>query len=483
MVKSLALSPPTAASDAASTDARLDVLIVGSGTSGATLAARLTEGGLRVAMLEAGKFHTRDTFPHKQVDAPSQLFWSGGIELNTDADIGLLRPKCVGGGSVVNQALLDRFDDEALDAWRKASGVPFFTRDEMARHYERVERDLALQVLPEKVRNRNADIFTKGLEAQGHGWKPLRRAERDCRHEDDNDCILCLDGCRLDSKQSMPVTFLKQAIDRGLVLFPETEATHVVETRRRAHVLARDAAGRPVKLSAPRVVLASGAIGNSKLLLRSGAKKALPAVGEGFYCHPQVMVMGLYDEPVDAHRGAFQTVASDEPAFRRQGFKLENVFAPPTSIAMLLPGYGREHAALMERYRHMACIEVAIRDTIPGSISLGEKDSAVVKKPVTGEDAARVERGLAAIRGIFAATGAKDVVVGRPTIGLHLMGGCAIGVDRRASVVGPDFRLHGHARLYAADSSIFPNAPGINPALTIMALATRAAQTILEEKA
>jgi choline dehydrogenase-like flavoprotein len=66
-------------------------------------------------------------------------------------------------------------------------------------------------------------------------------------------------------------------------------------------------------------------------------------------------------------------------------------------------------------------------------------------------------------------------------IGLHLMGGCRIGSDVRQSVVNEHFQVHGMKNLYIADSSVFPNAPGINPMLSIMALAHRASQSLLAE--
>jgi choline dehydrogenase-like flavoprotein len=59
------------------------------------------------------------------------------------------------------------------------------------------------------------------------------------------------------------------------------------------------------------------------------------------------------------------------------------------------------------------------------------------------------------------------------SFGLHLMGGCTMGIDPKTSVVSPEFNVHGMKNLYICDSSIFPNAPGINPSLTIMALANK----------
>ena len=111
-----------------SPDNHYDAVIVGAGVSGSFIAGELTRAGMRCVCLEAGRSFTRDTYPRKEIDGNALLYWGGGIELNTDASIGFLRPKVVGGGSIVNQALLDRFDDVAFDAWRDESGVDFLTR-------------------------------------------------------------------------------------------------------------------------------------------------------------------------------------------------------------------------------------------------------------------------------------------------------------------------------------------------------------------
>lgn len=195
------------------------------------------------------------------------------------------------------------------------------------------------------------------------------------------------------------------------------------------------------------------------------------------------MNFGIFDHEVDAHVGPLQNYKSDDPGFRRQGFKLENVFAGPASIAMLLPGFGRAHLDLMKQITHLGCIEVCIRDQHPGRISLSRKGALVIDKTLDAEDRRRVAAGKTAIRNILTAMGATRIVEGQVGLGLHLMGGLRIGVDPQRSVIGPDFRLHGSQRLYAADSSAFHNAPGINPALTIAAVTLRAADQIVREAA
>jgi choline dehydrogenase-like flavoprotein len=458
-----------------------DAVIVGAGVSGSFIADALTQAGMRCALLEAGRFFNRRTYPRTEIDANSQLYWGAGIELNTDATIGLLRPKVVGGGSIVNQALLDRFDDSAFDAWRETAKVGFLTRADLDPWYDKAAAQISIRTVPEEYRNGNAEIFRRGFAYNGYRCAPLERAQADCHFEDGNCCIECLAGCRIDSKQSTPVTVLKRALASGLDLVPEFEAQAVRADSDTASVTGRSQQGEAVTYRGRRLVLAAGAIGNSKLLLASGFAGRLPALGHNFYTHPQYMNLGVYDEPINAHRGPLQSYKSADPTFRRGGFKLENVFAPPVALAMLVPGFGRAHQQRMKQVTHFACIEVAVRDTNPGRIRLGRGGHLRIEKRLNEEDRRRRDRGRDAIRNIFLATGAKEIIEGNVAIGLHLMGGCNMGVDPARSVVSPEFRLHGCANIYAADSSIFPNAPGINPSFTIMALSLMGAARILED--
>ncbi len=458
-----------------------DTIIIGAGISGPFIAHELCLAGADCLMIEAGKQYSRQTYPRNDLDGTSQLYWAGGLELSADARIAFLRPKVVGGGSVVNQALVDRFDKDAFDSWRAASGVDFFDEAAMQPWYEKAEAEIAIQTIPNDFRNRNADIFELGFQRLGYQLAPLRRAQKDCRYEEGNCCIECLNGCCIGSKQSTPETVLKQALALGLDLRSETEALTIEASAEAIRVICKTTDGGTVTYHGRRLVLASGAVGNSRLLLASGFDKRLPALGHNFFCHPQYMNFGIYDQPVMSHLGAFQAFKSDDAGFRRGGFKLENVYAGPAAIALLVTGFGSRHHRAMERLSHFACIEVCTRDTEPGRIKVDRKGGTTLVKRQNQEDLERYRRGLAVIDAIFEATGAREIIHGHMGIGLHLMGGCNMGTDPLRSVVNPDFRLHGFKNIYCADSSIFPNAPGINPSLTIMALSKKAAAHILKE--
>lgn len=455
-----------------------DCVIVGSGTSGGVIAYYLTAGGMRCLLLEAGDAYDAQTFPDNELDGSARLFWGGGLELSATAEMAFLRARCLGGTSVVNQCLLDRFDAPAWARWQAASGVGFLSADGMAPHYAEIEGRLPIEEIPEAHHNRNARLFVEGCRQRGYRWAPLRRGQRDCGIEEGNDCIACLNGCRRDAKQSTLVTFIRWARASGLQVATGFQVERLEATPQGVRLFGtHDGQAREVR--APRVVLAGGALGNTHLLLRSGFGATLPALGQGFYCHPQLMTFAALDEPVDAHRGAFQACKSDEPRFRRAGFKLENVFAPPGAVAMLYPGWGRRLQAFMLRYRYLASVEVAVQDVVPGRLTVDARGRLRIAKRLAGEDARSGRAGLRAVREILEAVGAREILHCPTTFGLHLMGGMAIGGDPARSVVDEGFRVHGNPGVYAADSSVFPAAPGVNPALTIMAMAHRAAGEIL----
>lgn len=456
-----------------------DFVVIGSGVSGARIACELVAGGARCLLLEAGRRFDRHSFPGNELDYSTQMFWNGGIEISRDGRLGFLRGKCLGGTSVVNQADLDRFDELAWEDWRARSGIDELCHAHYTAYYDYVLRDVACTTIPQAFHNRNARLFARAFDRLGLHWQPLHRAQSDCAFEHGSDCIVCLGGCPRDAKQSALVTSLPRGVSLGLEIETDAEAESLEYHADRVEIVGRQHGNRQL-WKGRKVVLAAGALGNTQLLLKSREiATRLPALGRGFCCHPQFMRYGLFAEPVDAHKGPLQAVQAHDTTLRRAGVKFENVYAPPIATAMLIPGVGRTHHARMRKYRYLASFEVAVRDEPAGRIRLTNAGKLVVDKPLTAQDRARIRHGLEWVDRMLTAVEPLDVIRCEQGFGLHLMGGCALGNDLRTSVVNAEFQVHGHPNLYAADSSVFPSAPGINPSFTIMALGVRASERML----
>jgi choline dehydrogenase-like flavoprotein len=455
-----------------------DFIVVGSGAAGGLIAHHLQERGADILLIEAGKRFTKETFPQYEADASSQLYWGGGLELARDASMGFLRAKTLGGTTIVNQALLDRFDSVAWDDWKSISGVPFFSPDSMDEYYSAVESFLKWQIFSESDFNESARLVSQSMSDLGYQWKYLRRGQSNCATERGNDCIACLGGCHRDSKQSSLVTYIKQAEQKGLKIQTETQVASVQAKASHVELHVDGPQGKHV-LKANRLVLSAGSLGTTQILLKSGFKKQYPALGRGFAAHPQFMSFGKFDHPINAHQACFQSIASSDPSFRSQGFKLEVVYAPPVSLAILFPFYGQEHRRMMQGYTRYSCVEVAIRDENVGQLSIDRKGRLVIDKPLTDLDRQKRDTGLEAVRNIMTQAGTAEVIQSPVYFGLHLMGGAAIGCDQSQSIVNPEFQMHCHPRIHIVDSSIFPCAPGINPSLTIFALAEKFSRSLI----
>lgn len=451
----------------------VDVAIVGGGLAGGIVADRLTAAGQSCLMIEAGRHWHSDAFPLPEL-TQGQLFWNQGMEFTTDGRMMVLRGKGVGGSSVVNQALLDHAPEAATARWGAKTGMSWLEDGTLRCRSEALLKSGRFQhrVIPEEANNRNAKHFLAGMAATGHRARQLRRAQAECGWDEGQNCMDCLGGCPRRSKQSALVTTIPRAEARGLRILAETEVDALSELRDGVTLMLRRA-GRRHHLRAAHVVLTAGAIGTTAILLRSGLGGR--AVGDGFFVHPQFNTFARFADPVDGHLGAFQSVASDEPAFAEQGFKLECIALPRAVMALTLPWSGTQSAQL-DDYRHWAGAEASIRDTDPGRIRAGKHRVTLVKHLSDGDKAKRAAA-RHALNEVFRAAGAERIVHGWASLSVHPMGGASLG-----GVVDPEFRPHGTRRIRVADVSLFPDALGANPSLTVMALADLAADAVLADR-
>jgi choline dehydrogenase-like flavoprotein len=248
--------------------------------------------------------------------------------------------------------------------------------------------------------------------------------------------------------------------------------------------------GRRVRLRAPAVVVACGAIETPPLLRRSGLGRH-PRLGRGLSIHPALGVVGSFVEPVVAWRGVMQSVGIEQ-LHEREGVLLEATSSPPGMGAMSIPGLGAELVERLERAQHSASLGAMIADEPSGRV-LGARRPTVVYR-LGRADRRRLRVALEACGRVLLAAGAEAVDLGAGSqpirdpaalahaaaaidirrlrlAGFHPTGTAAAGSDPGRHPVDPEGRLRGAGGVWVADASILPSCPGVNPQISIMALA------------
>jgi choline dehydrogenase-like flavoprotein len=302
---------------------------------------------------------------------------------------------------------------------------------------------------------------------------------------------VCVFGCPTAAKQHTGITYIPRARAAGAEVIPGAEVRRIlVHARRAAGAEASLGAGGTLHVQAPVVAVAAGTIGTPGLLARSGLGAGSGQLGGNLSLHPATAAVALMDHVVDMARGVPQSFYVDE--FVSEGIILEGVAGPPAYAAMSLPLSGQRHAEVMSAYRRLAQFGVMVSDSSRGRVrSLGGKP--VISYSLGDVDVHKFRVGLIRLRELFEAAGAREVFLPlRPGVtperakarDLKLMAFHPLGTARahaRAAegVVDGNLEVHGTRGVFVADGSAVPSALGVNPQLTIMALATRLADALL----
>lgn len=473
-----------------------DAIVVGSGAGGGVAAAELAAHGRKVLVLEQGALSTESDFDGDEAKGAARLFWGRQLLTTEDLALSVFAGHTVGGGTVVNWSTSLRLPAEIRSEWT-AAGLDGMDRD-LDEHYDAVERRIDIDTDESQPNVPNA-LLAKGLDALGLPWTAIPRNVKGC-----GDCGPCGYGCRRGAKQSTLVTYLADACASGAEIIAGCHVDRVTTSNGRVTGIAGSVVGGAgIRALAPLVVLAGGAIGTPALLLRSGLGGS--NTGSGLHLHPVAPVAGLYDERVRMWSGVPQAVVSD--AFARldgaYGFRLEIPSALLGVLSASLPWRSAaEHRSLVARADHASVIIPIVRDRESGRITVDRQGRALVHYRVRGQTARHVVRSIVEGARVHLAAGAREVrtlhtdplrlgpgddverfardVVGRGVgrnrlamFSAHPMSTARMGGDTVSSVADPDGRVRGVRGLVVADASGFPNASGVNPMLTVMALARR----------
>jgi choline dehydrogenase-like flavoprotein len=484
-----------------------DVVIVGSGASGAVCAYELAARGRKVVVLEAGGYHQSKDFTETMADMFGRLFVDKGGQTNADGDFLVLQGQCIGGSTVVNGAVCFRIPEFILDEWVTKHGLTDLKKEHLWPIYERVEKRLSVHVNQPHEINENSRIMERGCTKLGWSHKPLSRNTKDCALTG-----FCVYGCATDRKQSMLVTYIPWALQKGAKVYADTRVEQIrTEGGRAVGVSGRmidPQTGKTVAevtVDAPLVILGAGAVQTPLLLLKNELCNRSDQVGRNFALHPSCVCVGLFDEEVYGYRGATLGSYCDEfEALDKGGFILEGGTAGADALQALSPGFGKAHVDFMLKYKHMASMASLVHDESVGRISW-DGDRKKIEYRLSEHDVPKVRASMAASARILFAAGAKEVYLptyapniirrvedidtvldgldlGPSTVfyySYHPQGTCRMGTDPATSVVSPTGETHDVKGLYIADASIFPSSILVNPQMTVYALATHIAEGIL----
>ena len=487
-----------------------DVVVIGSGAGGATAAAVLAGSGLDVVVLEKGRYLNEADFTHAEADAYRHLYLHGNLAASADLGILMIAGSCLGGGTVVNYTTSLATPPRVREEWDRVAGFrDVFTGGDYGASLTAVRARLAINTDHSSPSTREA-LMESGLKALGWHVAATPRNVAGCTQDDA--CGFCGMGCRRQAKQSALNTWLADAARAGGRTVVEAEVSRVLVDGGRAVGVEASVRGVPLTVRARAVVLACGSLYTPVVLRRSGLGGR--AAGGFLRLHPTTAMWGRFPgRQVRPWSGTLQARYSEQFADldgEGYGFDFETVPVHPTLAAMAF-GWagGREYKRTLLQYPDWSPIGILLRDRGQGRVEVPRNGAPVWRYRISKRDRGHVRAGMLHAAQVLAAAGAEEVmgstavpVSWRPGDGesvdsfmtrvdsvgygpnqtlyasFHQMGTARMGSDPKTSVVNEECQVHGVPGLYVMDASCFPTASGVNPMVSIQAIAHRASRAL-----
>ncbi len=495
-----------------------DVAIIGSGAGAGITAELLTKAGLQVVIIEEGPLKSSSDFNQKESEAYPQLYQESAARKTEDKAINILQGRCVGGSTTVNWTSSFRTPAATLQFWQDKFDLKDYTTDALSPYFEQAERRLNIGpwLTPP---NENNDLLRRGAAKLGIPALAIARNVKGCWNL--GSCGL---GCPTNAKQSMLVTTIPAALDKGAQLLVETRAERFELANGRITALICsvyasnkaladvNSAQAATKIIAKHYVLAGGAINSPALLLRSGAPDPHGMLGARTFLHPVVMSSGVFEQKVEAWQGAPQTIYTDHFLDTQAidgpiGYKLEAPPLHPVIFASTVPGMGQTQHDLLKAFPNNHTLLALLRDGFHdqsrgGNVKLRSDGSPVLDYPLTDYVMDGARRALLSMMEIQFAAGAlkvlplhemartyttwseaRDAVNALPVkpmltkiVSAHVMGGCGLAGVEKQGVTRPDGVHWQIENLSIHDGSLFPTSIGANPQLSVYGVVNRLAQ-------
>jgi choline dehydrogenase-like flavoprotein len=493
-----------------------DVAIIGSGAGAGITAELLTKAGLKVIIIEEGPLKSSTDFNQKEAEAYPSLYQESAARKTQDKAINILQGRCVGGSTTVNWTSSFRTPTDTLQYWQERFGLASYTNDALAPYFQQAETRLNIGpwLTPP---NENNDLLRRGAAKLGIPAAAIARNVKGCWNLGS-----CGMGCPTNAKQSMLVTTIPAALDKGAILLVETRAhkfelangkvTGVQCFASKPGVAPAESAQAAIQIIAKHYVLSAGAINSAALLLRSQAPDPHGRLGSRTFLHPSLLSVAVMPQKVEGWSGAPQTIYTDhflgtQPIDGPLGFKLEAPPLHPLIFATTTPGMGEQQAKLLRTFPNAHVLIALLRDgfheqAAGGQVGLRSDGSATLDYPLNDFVMDGARKALLAMAEIQFAAGAQEVLPAhemalhyttwaqaksaiaalpmKPLLtkvaSAHVMGGCGMAGGEAMGVTRPDGQHWQIDNLSIHDGSIFPTSIGANPQLSIYGVVNRLAQ-------
>lgn len=466
-----------------------DVLVIGSGAGGATTAALLSEAGFDVLIIEEGPWVEQGSVVPFSLEQMDRQYRSGGVTVALGRpSIAYTEGRCAGGGTEVNSGLYRRPPEETLDRWRISHSIADFSADEFYGICDEVETTLSVSTVP-GAHTPASERLRAG--AQTLGW----------RHDEIPRWMTYPDGSDADSgqRQSMTRTFLPRAFAAGARMLCEHRLDRLVTDGSRAfRAELTSADGAPATVDFGDVIVCGGAIQTPAILQRSGLRGL---VGRSLAVHPTVKLAARFDEPVN--------VSADVPVHQVKEFSPDLSFggsaSQPGLVALALADNWADMRDAVTAWPEIAVYYAAITSEGRGRVTAlpGMRDPLVTYR-LTRRDRDLLGQGLARLALVMLEAGAREVypsfrrapivrtrrdlatcterfaATAASVMTVHLCSTVPMGDDTSVAAADSFGRVHGSDNVYVNDASLLPDAPGVNPQASVMAVAIRNARRFIE---